>query len=157
EAPAHGLIGFLEVFTEVRLMPYATDRETAGGARQLQRRHDECALSDGYRRRFARVPLLPHGAQLPLFRRHQAFLLVGKVDSGGMTEAGEASVIREVVDPGLGADSIKVHVAGVDHTAVERHRAVPARLPAALVFSIKRNAAGAVDRELVVDGAGFES
>ena len=35
-------------------------------------------------------------------------------------------------------------------------RAVPVLLPASLIVSVERDAAGAVHRQLVVDGAGFQ-
>ena len=82
----------------VRMVPRTAHGYAADRAGKLYGGHRESALADGDGRRFAGIPFLALGANLPLLRWHEARSFVRKVDAGLFAQAHDVAVEREVVD-----------------------------------------------------------
>src|SRR5579884_3361215 len=135
----------------MRGVPYPADCQASDGARQLERRYLESALSDGYGNRLARVPLLPVVAQLPFGRRHSTDGFVRQVDACLLPQSRLVRVESNVVDARLVADVIEVDIAGLLDSAVQGDRAM--RTPAPVRMPEENRRSGAMERSVFVDAA----
>src|SRR5215472_6985317 len=131
----------------MRVMPDPSQGHTTEGARELQRRHGQGPLANRYRRSLPRIPLLPEIPQLPFFRRHDTHGLVRQIDSCRLSQARKTGVPGNLIDSQLGAESVEVHIAGMNDPVVQRDGAVAGLDPASLIAAIKADAAGTVDGE----------
>ncbi len=80
-----------------------------------------------------------------------------QVDAGGLSEAHQIPVKRQVVDPYLAAERVKEDVAGMHDAAVHGKRAMPRFPPAVLVAAIQRHAAGTVHAPLLIHGPSLQT
>ena len=77
----------------------AAARDGCNHARQLNRRDGDRALPDGDRYRLARIPLVMVTRSRPFFRRHQARLFAGQINSRAAAKAQARRRSMNAVDP----------------------------------------------------------
>src|SRR6202166_1401030 len=99
----------------MRLFKNAAHGDAADGARQLQRRGGDGALTGGDRYGFAGIPLAMEDALDPLLRRHQARLFGRQIDPCFMANAHFGGVVSKAVDAQLHAHVIEKNIAGLEN------------------------------------------
>src|SRR6202030_1734861 len=105
----------------MRLLKNAAHGDAADGARQLQRRGGDRALTGGDRYGFASVPLAMEYALHPFLRGHQARLFGRQVDPCFMTNAHFGGVVSEAVDAQLHAHVIEKNITGIKNGFAKIH------------------------------------
>src|ERR1700676_2154794 len=97
---------------------------------ELKRCDRNCALSDGHRNRFTRIPFMMVNALHPFLGRNQTRFFAWQVDPGSPTEAQACGVLMNPFDPHALPDGIKEYVTGIHDRLVKIGYAVSGRPPA---------------------------
>ena len=80
-----------------------------------------------------------------------------QVDARLRAQSGLMRIECDLIDSGAVARVVKVNVAGLYDASVQRNGAVAGLDVALMILAVKRCAAAAMHRVLIVDGAGFQA